>query len=236
MRLRTEMAATIIGFVAINLLLILAAIGLFVRMGPAIDRILRRNDASIVAAEAIVEVLARTGHNPIAAPDRAGIRAAVARAQDNITEPGEAEVLQGMQAALPGALIGETDARQALIDQLHQLIAINRTAMRQVDQSAQSLGNAGAWTAMFVGLITLALSLFLTRSLGRRVVYPVQELRETLASALSGDRIRRCSTPDAASDLREAMDLVNQLLDGTTPPLDAYQGSDSAAARSYRAM
>lgn len=221
MRLHTEMAVTILGFVAINLLLILAAIGLFVRMGPAIDRILRRNDASIAAAETIVLVLARTGLTTVAVEDRTIVQAALTRATDNVTEPGEEQVLQDLQLALPGAFAADHAARDTVLTQLEQLIEINRQAMRQVDQNAQSLGGAGAWAAMIVGSVTLALSLLLTRSLGRRVVYPIQELRDTLQAALSGDRFRRCSTPNAASDLRQAMELVNQMLDNNTPKLES---------------
>ena len=183
MQLRTELAATVLGFVTLNLLLVFTAIGLFVRMSPVIERILQRNDATIVAAEEVLESLARASSAPILEADVGRIRSALQRARDNITEPGERQVLIAIEEQLEPALAGEKDARPLLVDQVHELIAINRTAMREVDREAQRLGKAGAWAAAFMGLTSLALCLFLTRSLARRVVWPVRELRDTLIAA-----------------------------------------------------
>jgi methyl-accepting chemotaxis protein len=231
MRLRAELAATVLSFVVINLLLVFSAIGLFVRMGPAIDRILTRNDATIVAAESILEVLARSGGARVAPEARDHVRAAVDRARNNITEPGEEPVLSQILSLLPSALEADPSARVALVEQLRQLIAINRSAMRQVDHDAQRLGRAGAWAAMFVGLATLTLSLFLTRSLGRRIVRPIAELCDTLHAYQSGDWFRRCGTRGAAPELRQAMDAVNQLLDATAPPIAEVQEGVASSAR-----
>lgn len=218
MQLRTELAATVVGFVALNLLLVFTAIGLFARMGPAIERILQRNDASIVAAEEVLETLAVGAGAPVQEREIAAIRQAIGRARGNITEVGEERVLDAIEASLQPALAGAPDARRALVARVHELIAVNRAAMQEVDRDAQHIGSAGAWVAAFVGLLSLALSLFLTRSLARRVLLPVGELRATLAAATSGDRFRRCATKNAAPELRQALDGVNQLLDRVAPP------------------
>lgn len=217
MQLRTELAATVLGFVALNLLLVFAAIGLFVRMGPAIERIILRNDTTIVAAEEILDVLARSPADPVPGPDRQRTARALARARNNITEEGEEPILASIAAHLDSALAGEREARTTLIDDLGRLVAINRAAIRKVDRDAQRLGRAGAWAAAFVGLASLAMSLFLTRSLGSRVVRPIRELRDVLRAARSGDRFRRCSVAGASPELRDALSDLNGLLDVETP-------------------
>lgn len=231
MQLRTELAATVLGFMAINLLLVFTAIGLFMRMGPAIDRILKRNDATIMAAEEILAILAHTGSARVDQPDRDRVRAAIDRARNNITESGEQPALDRIQDRLQRALDADAGARIYVVEQLRGLIAINRSAMKSVDQDAQHLGRAGAWAAAFVGLSTLALSVFLTRSLGHRVARPIQELRDTLVASQSGDPFRRCTTRGAAVELRQAMESVNQMLDATAATRDDFEKTDATGTQ-----
>ncbi|MBK8975025.1 MAG: hypothetical protein IPM29_03795 [Planctomycetes bacterium] len=216
MQLRSELGAVVLGFVALNLALVFGAIGLFRRMGPAIERILLRNDATIMATEDVLEVLARS---PAAVPtdDRTRVEAALARARDNVTEPGEAPILDGIAAALEPALSGDRAARHELIGKLVQLIEINRSAMKRVDADAQRIGKAGAWAATLIGFVSLSLSLLLIRRLASRIVRPIDELRDVLTAARAGDQFRRCGSFPTAPELRHAMEVVNELLDQTTP-------------------
>ncbi|MCB9877938.1 MAG: hypothetical protein H6835_10080 [Planctomycetes bacterium] len=213
MQLRTELAAVVLGFAAVVLVLAFSAIGLFVRMGPAIDRILTRNDATIVAAEDILETLADSGGGAIVDAAREKAHAAIARARENVTEPGEEPVLDAIDRQLEAALAGDRDARRQLLTSVEQLIEVNRAAMREVDRDAQRLGRAGAWVAAVIGIGSLALCLLLSRSLGRRVARPMGDLRDTLAAQRGGDTFRRCSTVGASPELRDVLDGVNELLD-----------------------
>jgi len=217
MRLQGELAVVVLGFVALNLLLVFAAIGLFVRMGPAIERILLRNDATIVTAEEILEVLARNPTGPASTTDRERVAVALDRASNNITEGGEEPVIDSIKEYIEPVLEGHEEHRGALVEGLHELVAINRAAMRSVDRDAQRLGTAGAWVASFVGLASLGLTVFLSRSLGSRIVRPILELRQVLLATQSGDRFRRCSIQRAPAELREALTGVNQLLDALAP-------------------
>lgn len=213
MQLRTELAAVVLGFAAVVLLLAFSAIGLFVRMGPAIDRILTRNDATIVAAEDILEALAASDGAALDTASRDKTHAAITRARENITEPGEQPILDAIDRHLEAALGGDREARRRLLSDVEQLIEVNRAAMREVDRDAQRLGRAGAWVAAGIGLGSLALCLLLSRSLGRRVVRPMRDLRVTLEAARAGDPFRRCNTLGASPELRGVLDEVNELLD-----------------------
>jgi methyl-accepting chemotaxis protein len=219
MQLRTELAATILSFLALVLLLAFTAIGLLVRMGPAIEDILRRNDVTIVAAEEVLGILAAHPGQALEEPERAKVEAAIQRMRDNLTEPGEEKVVAAIGQRLQDAA-ASTDgtARIALVDELGALLAINRAAMRRADADAQRLGLAGAWAAAFVGIAALVLGLYLTRSLGRRVVRPIRELQDVLQAAHQDDHFRRCVVGHAAPELRRVLEHVNLLLDERTPP------------------
>lgn len=215
MRLRSELLLYTAVLAAVNLLFAFGAIGLFMRMGPAIERILEENVASIDAAEAILlDFAAYPGAVP--AEHHPRIREAVARAASNVTEAAERPVTARIQQRLEPALGGDPAARTLLIEDLRQLIAINREAMVRVDAEARRYGTGGAWAAVAVGAASFLLSLLVTVQLRRRVIEPLNELHGVLGAARAGDRFRRCRGFDAAIELRQAGEAVNALLDERT--------------------
>lgn len=229
MQLRSELAATVLAQVLLVLLVVFAAIGLFVRMGPAIERILLRNDTTLAAAEDVLIVLAGAGADAIEGEPRERLMAALQRARENVTEPGEDSVLANVDEHVAGALDGDSEERRALLVGLQELIAVNRAAMQEVDRDAQRLGRAGAWVAATVGLVSLVLCLIVARRLGRRLLAPIVDLDETLRAVHDGDVFRRCSAAGASPELRRALERVNGLLGERVPePPDTAEHSDAS--------
>lgn len=216
MTLRRELLMTIGVLVVLNLLLAFGTIGLLMRMGPAIDGILQENVVSIVAAEEILVELAQAAPSPLSTSAQRRVQAALAQAQQNVTEPAEGPILQRVEKTLPAAFATDLSARQELIENLRKLIDINRLAMRRVDEKARSLGSAGAWAAVFLGFLSFLLSLLVIVQLQRRFVGPLIELFEVLNRARAGDRLRRCQQVDAPSEVVQVMNSVNALLDERT--------------------
>jgi methyl-accepting chemotaxis protein len=217
MKLRTELLVYALLLAGLNLVLAFGAIGLFVRMGPAIDRILRENVASIDAAEKIlIEFAAASGG--IAPEGRGRVDAALATIRTNVTEAEESAVIERIDMRLDGAAQGDAEVRGALIEDLRLLIAINRKAMTAVDQEARRLGAGGAWGAVFVGALSFGLSLLVIVLLRRRLLEPLLELHAVLSAARGGDRFRRCRAFDAAIEVKQAAQSVNTLLDERVRP------------------
>ncbi|WP_428263038.1 hypothetical protein [Haliangium sp.] len=213
MELRRELLLTVGVLVLLNLLLAFGAIGLFVRMGPAIEHILQENDYSIEAAEEMLAEIAGAGSEPLADAAEDRVRQAMARAQQNVTEAAERPVLADIEQLLPRALAGEPDARRQAVTDVRRLIEINREAMRSVDEEAQRLGSAGAWAAVLVGFLSFLLSLFVVVRFQRRFVRPLVDLYEVLESARQGERLRRCRPSEAPREVILVAESVNGLLD-----------------------
>lgn len=213
METRREILLSVGGLVLLNLLLAFGAIGLFVRMGPAIERILQENVTSIVAAEEILAAVAAAGGEALDPAARKRVRAAVERASRNVTEAQERPVLRRLGEQLPGALAGHAPARTRVVEELRSLIRINRQAMGRVDARARRLGAAGAWAAVLVGLLSFLLSLVVVARLQRRLVGPLSELFEVITASQGGDRLRRCSPGDAPREVVQVARAVNRLLD-----------------------
>ena len=212
MELRRELLLTIGTLVLLNLLLAFGAIGLFVRMGPAIERILQENVWSIMAAEEMLAEFAEAGA-PLTPEARARVGQALDNAKRNVTEEEERPVLAAVERALPSAMDGEPGARRQAIASLRQLIQINREAMRKVDEEARRLGSAGAWAGAFVGFLSFLLSVFVVVRLQKRFVRPLVDLYEVLEGAREGERLRRCRLEDAPLEVIQVTRAVNRLLD-----------------------
>lgn len=213
MDLRRELYLATGALVVLNLILAFGSIGLLVRMGPAIERILEENVVSIMAAEAIISELAYTGESPVSAAAAQAIEQALEQVKANVTEAAERPVVAALEQHLPGAMRGETSARHLAVSEVRELIRVNREAMQAADNEARRLGSAGGWAAVLVGFLSFSLSLLVWSRLERRLVRPLLDLYEVLETARQGGQLRRCRTADAPRELTQVADAVNRLLD-----------------------
>lgn len=213
MKLRRDLLISIGSLVALNLLVALGTVALLSRMGPAIERILLKNVTSIELAERMLGILAAGGGQPLSPEQRAVFVDALARAEANVSEPSEREVVARIRAQHEAALRGEAPAIASTVVALQGLVAVNRSAMREQDRMAQRMGTAGAWSAVFIGLLGFLASLAVMRRLRRYVLEPLAELYGTLEAARKGDRFRRCTASDAAPELKRILQMINQMLD-----------------------
>jgi hypothetical protein len=213
MQLRRELRLATGTFLVSNLILSFGAIGLFTRMGPAIERILQENVYSIRAAEDVLGELALAGEDPLPETSRLAIRNALVRARSNVTEPQEMPLLDRIGDHIERALDGDAVARVAVVANTRALIAVNHDAVSRRDDQASRLGRAGAWAAALIGMMTFALSLFVARRIERRMVGLLVQLSSVLTENRAGPSRRRVHPTEGPSEVREISDLVNQLLD-----------------------
>ena len=108
MELRRELLLTVGALVSLNLLLAFGSIGLLVRMGPAIERILQENVYSIVAAEEMLAELADSGGAPLSGDARGRVQQSFKNARKNVTEPSERPVLDSLEGRLEEAMSGSS--------------------------------------------------------------------------------------------------------------------------------
>lgn len=211
MGLRRELFLTILGVVLLNLVLAFGTIGLLTRMGPAIERILYQNMRSIVAAEEMIAVTAASEGQALSESESRRLHDALEEAKSNVTEPGEAPLLERIGARVDAGLpAGE---RAAFISDLRELSFMNFSAMEEADEEAQRLSWAGGWAAVLIGFLSFLLSLVVLSRLHRRVLAPLEDLEQVLRAARHGDILRRCHTHAAPTELKKVLHSVNVMLD-----------------------
>jgi hypothetical protein len=210
LRTTRRLVLSIAALLGIQLLTSFGAIVLLGRMSPAIEKIMLENVVSVEAVEQMAIALAEP---ELDARARERFYEALARAKGNITVPAEKPALETLERAAPGALGGDASARREVLGALATLGAVNRGAMQEADVAAGRLGTAGAWAAVFLGLIGLVASGVTIRRLELRVLAPLAEITRAVIAHRAGDRRRRCATALASGDLELVMTTLNELFD-----------------------
>ena len=207
---RRELQLAIGIVVVLNLGLALGAVGLFARMGPAIDRILDENATSIVATERMVLALAM---HPDPGKDAAKqLQDDLALLTSNVTEPEESAVVDRLASEV--VHLANPGMRERVLQDLVRVSEINHAAMDRAGVSAARIGNAGAWAAVWVGLLSLGLTLVVMSRLRERLIHPLEEVAEVVReSRLGSNGGRRCHSEDAPPQLQALMEDLNALLD-----------------------
>lgn len=188
MKLATEVGVFGVVLRVAVVVLALAAIALFDRMSPAIERIREENVVTMEAGETMLAVLARPDLEPAAAEER--FEEALLRAQSKLTEREEAPLLESIERSWRALQAGE-ERRAELVGLVEELTAINRRSMERADDDAHRLGAAGAWTVALLSLLILAVTQVFAGRLDDRVVQPLLSVAQVVRAAESGERHRR---------------------------------------------
>lgn len=213
MKVKGDVLAGIGAIVVILLLVSFGAIGLLMRMSPAIEHVLDNNDESLVAVEQMLEVLALMQDTGATPEQQMQFEKARRTAQNNVTEPDEADALLVLDRHWTKALKGDRNERDQAVQALSRIGAINRKAMHEANEEAQRRGWAGAWGVAILGCLGFLVAVVLLRRIDTRILEPIEELAAVLKEAQYGDRFRRCRIGDASSGIATVMKAVNELLD-----------------------
>jgi len=209
MRFRREFVWGIVILLGLQVITSFSAIGLLSRMSPAIADILDENEYTVEAAEEMLAAIALAGEP--GAGSR--FRLALDRARDNVTEAAEPTILESIAATSPAALDGDPSAVRTTIGSIEELVRVNREAMRRADVRARQLGSAGAWAAVLLAIVTIAVGVLVVRRITTNVLDPVSDLVDTLEARRQGDPFRRCQTAGALPEMAQVLGSVNRLLD-----------------------
>jgi len=200
--------------IGLNLFMALGSIWIFMRMAPAIEVIINRNEHSLQACEEMLASLAMiTGDQ---APDQAlksTFANALKRAQDNITEAEEPVALTSINAGFSDAFIGNMKAKQNTVSAIILLGKINREAMIIADLRAKQFGYAGAWGIVFMAVGVFFAGMLFKRSLLKSLIKPIEEIHAVVSAHLNGDIMRRCTGSDLPRDVKKIFNELNEFLD-----------------------
>ncbi|HOO63008.1 MAG TPA: hypothetical protein PK364_03690 [Synergistaceae bacterium] len=208
--------------IALNFLMALGAIWIFMRMAPAIELIIERNERSLHACEEMLQCLVMANQEEA---NRAELRQAFLEslegAQNNITEKEEPLALEEINANYVKAFEGNQEATEKTVFAITRLSAINRGAMIKADQKARQFGSAGAWGIVFMATAIFTIGMIFMKSLKYNLVRPLKEIDATLQEFRGGNTFRRCVETNTSPEVKKILRTINELLDTN---MDNYRG------------
>lgn len=200
--------------VVINLLMSLGAIGIFMRMTPAIAEILTKNERSLQACEKMLAALALAKLEKKS--DQKLLKefsAAFVRARQNVTEIEEPTALDKIGANFKQAFLGDAEAIKSTVEATINLGDINRIAMAKADKTAQQLGNGGAWGIVFMAICSFLVGVTFIKNFSQKFLVPIEEIKVVLLAHKNGETRRRCAGNNLPTEIRAIFGDLNNVLD-----------------------
>ena len=180
-------------------LLALAGIRGFLKLAPSIEQINKHNTQSLYIAESMMSALTVN-------KDIKSFEEALAKGKTNVTEKGEAEVINKIEKGYKSAFKNNAGYKETTVNNIIELSRINRVGMQNAALRAKKLSSAGAWVIGFLTLITWVLGLILIKTLTTNLI-------DVLESYFKGNKLRRCPKLAPNHDFQRIYDAINSLLD-----------------------
>ena len=187
-------------------LLALAGIRGFLKLAPSIEQINKHNTQSLYIAESMMSALTVN-------KDIKSFEEALAKGKTNVTEKGEAEVINKIEKGYKSAFKNNAGYKETTVNNIIELSRINRVGMQNAALRAKKLSSAGAWVIGFLTLITWVLGLILIKTVTTNLIKPLAELIDVLESYFKGNKLRRCPKLAPNHDFQRIYDAINSLLD-----------------------
>ena len=115
MELRRDLWLGLAALLAFNLVMAFGTVGLLTRIGPAVDRTLHENVASIQSAEQMLTLLARVGGGAAPPAGRQRLGAAVPRAPGQLPQPRGGRPPRAGARAQAGGAGGDAASREPAV-------------------------------------------------------------------------------------------------------------------------
>lgn len=134
-------------------------------------------------------------------------------AENNITEPGEKEVLNKISSNYMPAFRGNKQMEEETVNEIANLAKINRLAMEQAGINAKKQEAVGLWIIIFPSVFIWLIGMALFKRLDRTYIKPIQELNDVIFEYNKGNSMRRCPSITISKDLQKLYDGINTILD-----------------------
>lgn len=196
-----------------NLLMSFCSIWILMRMSPAIEHIIARNERSLYACQVMLSSLAE--YHPGINYEKLIIKfeKALSDANENITELGESEELEKIKANYKPAFKRDFLKKELTVAHIANLSEINRQAMIEADLKAKQYGYAGAWAIVFMSGFVYFTGLLFKRNINKNLLAPIDEIHKVITANLRNEKMRRCSGSDLPKDIERIFTDINKYLD-----------------------
>lgn len=215
MRVAATIRAGIGALLLVQLGTTFAAVALFARMSPTIDRLRGTNLIAFQGAEEMLSLVARVECDRGAADLDPAMRELIdsARARSSSGE-GENRLvsIENHWRRLETARC-DSQSINELVRAIRDYSGVNRSRLQATTQEARRQISAGAWVTVLLGLFSFLLSILVLRRFQAEVLDPIDEVGSVIRAAIAGDPLRRCAPVRAATEFQSITENLNLALD-----------------------
>ncbi len=221
------------------------AVANLVVLGQASDAILRENYKSILAAENMIDAIERQDSATLLVMLDYGPEGLaqfrenethflqwLGRAKDNITIPGEAEIVASIEGGYSAYLVDFSRLREMkasspqqagefyhetvlpsfirVRDEAIRLREINQATMFSASRRAENLAQAAIWSTAVVGVVAVILGMGFSLLLSRRLVRPIRQMMAA-TDALADGNYDVCAPTDGPAELARLGEAFNAM-------------------------
>ena len=174
----------------------IAGISGFQRLEPFVNALNSSNTKSLYYAEQMLSSIS-------AKKDLKKFEENLNLAQNNITEPGEKEVIERIAGNYQPSFYGNNLYEEETINNIAELSRINRLAMEHAGYKAKKMQTVGIWIIIFPSIFIWIVGLTLLARLKKTFIKPIEELNDVIVDYNSGNRMRRCPSYTVSKDLQK---------------------------------
>lgn len=178
----------------------------FQKLEPSINILNNSNTQSLYYAEQMLVNLA-------VKDDLNKFETYLNKAQNNITENGEKDIIDKISENYQKAFEGNEKIKEETIGNITSLAEINRLAMEQAVIKAKKQKTIGIWIILFPSFFIWIIGITILKRLDRIFIKPIQELNDVIYEYNKGNHMRRCPSITASKDLQMLYDGINNILD-----------------------
>ena len=206
MRLGKRIYYFFITILACSTVISIAGICGFQRLAPFVNTLNSSNTKSLYYAEQMLSSISMK-------KDLKKFEENLDKAQNNITEPGEKEIVEKIAGNYQPAFYGNEMYEEATVENIAEFSRINRLAMQRAGLRAKKMQTVGIWIILFPSIFIWIIGLTLLARIKRVFIKPIEELNDVISDYNSGNRMRRCPSYTISKDLQKLYDGLNRILD-----------------------
>ena len=220
MEINKGFSGTFTALVGLNLVLAVITMGLFLRIGPSLDKQFEISQKSLELSGRMLSHLVAM-RNESSPPMEEVFRNTLGETKKAETSEAALAYVADIENTFKSELTTTaTEAKSTTrnfsntAQAIQKLIKFHFIAMQKAKSNVEFLSHSGAWIAAFVAWLAFTTALFIYRHTQRSFMKPLEEIHSVLQAAREGDVHRRCTISNqAAMQLKAIESGLNDILD-----------------------
>lgn len=129
------------------------------------------------------------------------------------SEPEKLEALEVLQQQYPAATKGDPVARLQVLQAVENFSTRQQASYKNASEQIRLRAVSSGWAIAFLGILGFIATLSILSRFKNRILDPLTEVISVIADWNGGNRMRRFNRQQATPELRDTIEILNDILD-----------------------